>query len=143
MLSLGSNGSQPTDPFRIARGLRGYAHRARSCAPSSKEILPSLTRPQLLPRARGLSRALGSRSTTPPGPALGSYLAINASQGPGIRRQTPGHRCPRAPWLHSLGVPLLVSPRTWSRLGRDYRVPKTRGTHNQRLRKTKCYPQTR
>jgi hypothetical protein len=27
----------PTDPFRIARGLEGYAHRARSRAPSSKE----------------------------------------------------------------------------------------------------------
>jgi hypothetical protein len=32
-----------TDPFRITRGLRGYAHRARSRAPSDKEIRSSLT----------------------------------------------------------------------------------------------------
>ena len=33
-----------TDPFRMAQGLEGYAHRARSRAPSGKEIWPSLTR---------------------------------------------------------------------------------------------------
>ena len=33
----------PIDPFRIARGLRGYAHRARSRAHSGKDTWLSLT----------------------------------------------------------------------------------------------------
>ena len=37
----------PTDPFRIARGLRGYAHWTRTCAPFGKETRLSLTQPQL------------------------------------------------------------------------------------------------
>jgi hypothetical protein len=37
-----------TDTFRIARGLRGYAHRARSRTTSGKETWQSLTRPQPL-----------------------------------------------------------------------------------------------
>jgi hypothetical protein len=87
----------PTDPFRIARGLGGYAYQARSRAPSSKETRRSLTRPQLPPRARGLPRALGSRSTAPLGLALGSCPASDASQGLGTRRQALGYRCPGAP----------------------------------------------
>jgi hypothetical protein len=32
----------PTNPFRITRGIEGYAHRACSRAPSGKETRPSL-----------------------------------------------------------------------------------------------------
>jgi hypothetical protein len=64
-----------TDPFRIARGLMGYALRARSCAPSSKETRPSLTRPQPPLGAQELPWALGSRSMAPPGPAQPLALA--------------------------------------------------------------------
>jgi hypothetical protein len=56
----------PTNPIRITRGLEGYAHRARSRAPSGKETQPSLTwpRPPLglvglpEPRAPNLRRIL-------------------------------------------------------------------------------------
>jgi hypothetical protein len=94
-----------TDPFRIVQGLGGYAHRARSRAPSDKEIRPSLTRPQPLPRAQGLPRTLGSRSTAPLGPTLDSCPANDASQGLGIRRQALGYRCPGAPLHRSQGMP--------------------------------------
>jgi hypothetical protein len=100
----------PTDPFRIAQRLGGYTHRARLRAPSDKKIWPSLTRPQLPPRAQRLPRALGSQSTTPPGLALSSCLAIDASQGPGTRRQVLGYRCRGAPWHRSLGMHLLAAP---------------------------------
>jgi hypothetical protein len=103
----------PTDPFRIALG--GYAYRARSRAPSGKEIRPSLTRPQLLPGARGLPQALGSRSTAPPGPAK------DASQGPGTRIQALGYRCPGPPWRRSQGMSLPTAPSTGSCPGRDTR----------------------
>jgi len=110
-----------TYPFRITRGLRGYAHRARSRAPSGKDFRLSLTRPQHPPGARGLPRVLGSRSTAPPGLTLGSCPANDASQGPGTRRQAPGYRCPGASWRRSLGVPLPTAPPTWSSPGRDTR----------------------
>ena len=48
----------PTDPFRITRGLGGYAHRTRSRAPSGKETQPSLTLPRPLLGAQELARAL-------------------------------------------------------------------------------------
>jgi len=110
-----------TDPFRIARGLEGYAHRARSRAPSSKETWPSLTWPRPPPGARGLARALGSRSTAHPGPALGSCLANDASQGPGARRQAPSHQCSGAPSRHSLGMALPTAPLKGSCPGHDTR----------------------
>jgi hypothetical protein len=64
---------------------------------------------------------LGSRSTAPPGTALGSYPTNNASQGLGTRRQALGHRCPGAPWRHSLSVPLPTPPLTGSRPRCDIR----------------------
>jgi hypothetical protein len=53
-----------TDSFRIAQGLEGYAHLARSRAPSGKKIPPSLTRPQLPPWAPNL-RHLEARPLAP------------------------------------------------------------------------------
>jgi hypothetical protein len=132
MLSLGSNGSRtkktprPTPPTPSGSP-GGYAHQACSCAPSGKEIRPSLTRPQLLLGARGLPEALGSRSTAPPSSTLGSCPANDASQGPGTRRQTPGYRCPGAPRRRPQGVPLPTAPPTGSRPGRDTRRQLPRG----------------
>ena len=111
----------PTDPFRIARGLRGYAHRARSRAPSGKEIQPSLTRLQLSPRARGLARALGSQSMGQPSLVLGSCKAHDANQGPGTRRQALSYRCSGAPRRCSLGAALPTAPPTGSCPGRETR----------------------
>jgi hypothetical protein len=71
--------------------------------------------------ARGLPRALGSRSTTSPRPALGSCLTNNTSQGPGSRREASGYRCPGPPWHRPLGVPLPTAPPIGSRSGRDTR----------------------
>jgi hypothetical protein len=69
----------------------------------------------------GLPRALGFRSTSPPGPALGSCSANDVSQGPGTRRQVPGYRCPGTSWRCSRGVPLPDAPPTGSHPGRDTR----------------------
>jgi hypothetical protein len=71
----------------------GHAH----ARPLAKETRSSLTRPQLPPRARGLPRALGSRSTASSVPTLYSCPANDASQGPGTRRQALGY--------HAQGVP--------------------------------------
>jgi hypothetical protein len=87
-----------TDTFRIARGLRSYAHQARSCAPSGKETWPSLTWPQPLPRAQRLTRDSGSVSMAHPSSALGSCPANDSSQGLGTRRQALSHQCSGAPW---------------------------------------------
>jgi hypothetical protein len=93
----------PTDPSRMARGLGGYTHRVRSCAPSGEETRPSLTTPRPPLRARGLTRASGSRSTTTPVP--GPWLL------PGQRRQPrPRHKKtrPKLPRLGgSLALPLV------------------------------------
>jgi hypothetical protein len=69
------------------RSPEGYAHRARSHAPSGQGVWPTLTLRRLWPEARGLLRALGTRSTAPLCPAFGSSPATDASQGPGTRRQ--------------------------------------------------------
>jgi hypothetical protein len=101
----------PTDPFRITQGLGGYAHRARSLAPSGKKTRPSLSWPRPPPGARWFARAPGTQSTMHPGPTLGSCPANDASQGPSARRQAPGYRCSGAPRRRSLGAALPTAPR--------------------------------
>jgi hypothetical protein len=76
-----------------------------------KETCPSLTRPQLLPRARGASPSLGLLIYGTSRPALDSYPANDVSQGPGTRRQALGYRCPGAPRRCSLGMPQPTAPR--------------------------------
>jgi hypothetical protein len=110
-----------TDSFRIARGLRGYAHRARLRTPSSKETRPSLTWPWLPPRIQGLARAPGSRSMARPSLTLGSCPTNDASQGPGARRQALSHKCSGAPRRCSLSTALPTAPLTGSRPGHDTR----------------------
>jgi hypothetical protein len=75
----------PTDPSKIAQGLRGYTHSVRSRAPSGEETLPSLTtsRPPL--GARGLVRALrlsiyANTSGRPLAPARPMMLAKARAQ---------------------------------------------------------------
>jgi hypothetical protein len=81
LVSDGSRSSKdpPVDPFGIARGLGGYAHRTRSRAPSGQRVRPSLIPQRLRPKARGLPRTLGTRSTAPPHPTFGSCPATDVS----------------------------------------------------------------
>jgi hypothetical protein len=80
----------PVDPSWIAWGLRGYAHRARSRAPSGEGVWPSLTPLRLPPEARGLPRALGTQFTTTPRLGLGS-----CQPRPGHKKTSPGLPIPR------------------------------------------------
>jgi hypothetical protein len=111
----------PTNPFRITWGLRGYTYRVCLHAPSDKGTRLSLGTQQPPLRARGLTRALGSQSTIRPSPALGSYPAYDASQGPGVRRCASSRQGSRAPGRRTLGAALPAAPTTRSRTRRDVR----------------------
>jgi hypothetical protein len=72
-------------------------------------------------RARGLTRASGSRSTRSPSLAFGSCPTYDASQGSGIRRHPSSHWGSGAPRHCTLGVALPAAPLIGSRMVRDTR----------------------
>jgi hypothetical protein len=92
MLSLGIKGFRPrdplTDPFRIARGLRGYTHWVRSRAPSGLEGLPEPQAPD--------------RQEFGPDPWL--PLGLWRYPGPRLETGTPSHRGSGAPQRSVVGT---------------------------------------